>query len=99
MDSHDLFQTLQIDEKGLTDMDIKYLNAIVKKFNGGPAGVTTLASALSEDKQTIEEFIEPYLIQIGFIKKTPRGRVATKKAYSHLNLSFPADQNHQQRLV
>ncbi|MFQ5452402.1 MAG: Holliday junction branch migration DNA helicase RuvB [Candidatus Paceibacterota bacterium] len=95
----DLFGILQIDERGLTDIDTKYLKVIVNKFNGGPVGVTTLATSLSEDKQTIEEFIEPYLIQIGFIKKTSRGRVATQAAYKHLNISLPRSNPQQQVLV
>lgn len=83
-----LFNILDIDEIGLTKLDKDYLKVIIEKFNGGPVGVTTLSSALAEDKKTIEEFIEPYLLQIGFVKKTPKGRVATEKAYQHLKINF-----------
>ena len=65
-------------------MDKEYLRAIADKFGGGPVGVSTLSASLSEDRQTIEDFIEPYLIQIGFIKKTTQGRVLTEAAYQHL---------------
>ncbi len=82
-----LFDLLDIDEEGLQNQDKQYLKTLIEKFGGGPAGLTTLAMSLSEDKQTIEEFIEPYLLQKGFIKKTPQGRVATPKAHTHLGLS------------
>lgn len=95
----ELFDILQIDDKGLTDIDIVYLKLLINKFGGGPAGVSTLATAMSEDKQTIEEFIEPYLTQIGFIKKTPRGRVATDTAYHHLGLPSPKRDGEQQTLI
>ena len=87
-----VFSLLEIDEIGLTDIDKEYLKIIIEKFNGGPIGVSTLASSLSEDQQTIEEFIEPYLIRLGFIKKTPKGRLATEKAYNHLGLSKTTQQ-------
>ena len=79
-----LFSILEIDTIGLTFMDKEYLRAIADKFGGGPVGVSTLSASLSEDRQTIEDFIEPYLIQIGFIKKTTQGRVLTEAAYQHL---------------
>ncbi len=81
-----LFELLEIDEKGLTNIDLKYLKMVSDKFQNLPVGVETIASALSEDRQTVEEFIEPYLLRIGFIKKTPRGRVLTKKALEHLGI-------------
>ncbi len=81
-----LFSMLEIDEMGLSDMDMQYLNLIGVKFQNHPAGVETIASSLAEDRQTIEEFIEPYLLQLGFIKKTPRGRVLTEIAFRHLKL-------------
>lgn len=83
----ELFSILEIDAAGLHDIDMKYLNSLITKFEGGPAGVSTMATSLAEDQQTIEEFIEPYLIQMGFIKKTPKGRVATTKAYQHLKIA------------
>lgn len=94
-----LFSIIEIDPAGLNDIDIKYLSALIKKFDGGPVGASTMATVLSEDQQTIEEFIEPYLIQMGFIKKTPRGRVATSKAYQHLGVSKKAADLEQQKLV
>ncbi|QQG43870.1 MAG: Holliday junction branch migration DNA helicase RuvB [Candidatus Roizmanbacteria bacterium] len=83
-----LFKLLGIDHAGLTDVDLKYLNLLGEKFQNNPIGVETIASSLSEDRRTIEEFIEPYLLQIGFIKKTPRGRVLTKKAFDHLKIKL-----------
>jgi len=79
-----LFGLLEIDEIGLTDIDVKYLELLSSKFDNLAIGVETIASSLSEDKRTIEEFIEPYLLQIGFIKKTARGRQLTAKALKHL---------------
>ncbi len=96
---NELFSILEIDEIGLTDIDIEYLKTIIKKFDGGPVGVSTMASSLSEDQQTIEEFIEPFLIQLGFIKKTPKGRVATEKAHNHLKLPKHKENTKQQILV
>lgn len=84
-----LFELLEIDEIGLTTVDRKYLDLIVDKFQNAPVGVETIALSMSEDKKTIEEFIEPYLMQLGFIKKTPRGRVVTQKALNHLKISSP----------
>lgn len=91
--------TLEIDIYGLEPMDRKYLNILIKKYNGGPAGIETMATALSEDKRTLEEFIEPFLIQTGFIKKTPRGRTATKKSYRHLRINLSKKQEKQLSLV
>lgn len=82
-----LFDILDIDSRGLNTVDTKYLITMAEKFGGGPVGVSTLATSLSEDHQTIEDFIEPYLIQLGFIKKTPKGRVVTEKGYQHIALS------------
>lgn len=77
---------LEVDEKGFDAMDRKILATIIEKFQGGPVGVETLSSALSEEKETIEDVYEPYLIQCGFLNRTPRGRVATPLAYSHLGV-------------
>lgn len=77
---------LKVDELGLDDVDIRYLKGIVERFNGGPVGLEALASAISEETMTLEDVYEPYLIQIGFINRTPRGRVATDKAYEHLKI-------------
>lgn len=83
-----LFSLLEIDTMGLNDVDIQYLRVIGQKFQNSPIGIETLASSLSEDKRTIEEYIEPYLLQIGFIKKTTRGRVLTPQAMDHLSIVY-----------
>lgn len=77
---------LEIDELGLTKMDRDVLRVLIEKFKGGPVGLNTLATALHEEESTVEEFHEPYLIQLGMIERTPRGRIATEKAYAHLNI-------------
>jgi holliday junction DNA helicase RuvB len=77
-------KALNVDEHGLDDMDNRILNAIIEKFKGGPVGITTIATAVGEEPGTLEEVYEPFLIQEGFIKRTPRGREATLKAYEHL---------------
>ena len=81
--------SLEIDHLGLDNIDNKMLETIIKKFAGGPVGVETLASAIGEDIDTIEDVYEPYLMQIGFLNRTPRGRVATPMAYEHMNITFP----------
>ena len=80
-------QRMDVDENGLDQMDRKLLTVLIEAFGGGPVGVKTLAVACSEEVRTIEDIYEPYLIQCGFLKRTPRGRMATAKAYRHLNLS------------
>jgi Holliday junction DNA helicase RuvB len=77
-------KALNVDEHGLDDMDNKILVTIIEKFKGGPVGLTTIATAVGEESGTIEEVYEPFLIQEGFLKRTPRGREATPKAYHHL---------------
>lgn len=77
-------EALNVDENGFDEMDNRILSAIVEKFAGGPVGLTTIATAVGEDSGTIEEVYEPYLIQEGFLKRTPRGREATPKAFKHL---------------
>lgn len=88
---------LGIDEIGLSPSDRKLLETMAKKFNGGPVGLGTLAAALSEEEATIEEFNEPYLIQMGMIERTPRGRVLSEAAYHHLGLVVP--KNLQNKLL
>lgn len=83
---------IAIDSMGLEDSDRKLLEHIIKKHGGGPVGLSTLAATLSEDSLTVEEVIEPYLLQIGFLKRTPKGRVVTKHAYEHLG--HPHSENH-----
>ncbi|MCD8387089.1 MAG: Holliday junction branch migration DNA helicase RuvB [Bacteroidales bacterium] len=85
-------EALNIDQYGLDEIDNKILTTIIHKFNGGPVGLTTIATALGEDPGTIEEVYEPYLIKEGFIKRTPRGREVTALAYSHLGITRAADQ-------
>lgn len=80
-------RALNVDEHGLDDMDNRILTAIIDKFRGGPVGITTIATAVGEESGTLEEVYEPFLIQEGFIKRTPRGREATLKAYQHLGKS------------
>ncbi|MBT3182335.1 MAG: Holliday junction branch migration DNA helicase RuvB [Deltaproteobacteria bacterium] len=79
-------QLLDVDELGFDHMDRKILRTIIEKFSGGPVGIDTISSAINEEKDTIEDVYEPYLIQCGYINRTPRGRVATKLAYSHFGL-------------
>jgi Holliday junction DNA helicase RuvB len=80
---------LEIDEAGLDSSDRRLLTTLINSFGGGPVGIETIAAALSEDIGTVEEVLEPYLMQIGFIKRSPRGRVATKHAYTHLGKPYP----------
>jgi Holliday junction DNA helicase RuvB len=82
-------ELLEIDESGLTSHDRQILKILIEKFGGGPIGLQTLSAASSEEEETIEEVYEPYLIQLGFIERTPRGRVATPHAYKHLKKSPP----------
>ncbi len=79
---------LKVDEDGLDQIDIQYLEALITKFNGGPVGAQTVATSIGEEVTTIEDVVEPYLLQEGFVKRTPRGRVATEKAYLHLNIEY-----------
>jgi len=83
-------KALNVDSHGLDDMDNRILSAIIEKFKGGPVGLSTIATAVSEEAGTLEEVYEPFLIQEGFIKRTPRGREATEKAYEHLGKIPPA---------
>ncbi len=83
---------LNVDEYGLDEMDNKILTTIIDKFNGGPVGVSTIATAVGEQGGTIEEVYEPFLIQEGFLMRTQRGRVVTEKAYKHLNIKLPNKQ-------
>jgi Holliday junction DNA helicase RuvB len=81
---------LGVDDIGLTGADRDILKAIISKFNGGPVGLSTIAAALSEEQATIEEVCEPYLIQLGLLERTPRGRVVTDRAYAHLGIKGAA---------
>ncbi len=84
---------LAVDEIGLNASDRKFLEILIEKFNGGPVGLKTMAAAMSEEEATIEEVIEPYLLQLGLLERTTRGRVATKKAYEHLGFDIKEGQN------
>ncbi|MDQ2687528.1 MAG: Holliday junction branch migration DNA helicase RuvB, partial [Armatimonadota bacterium] len=80
---------LEVDDRGLDETDRRLLRTMIEKFNGGPVGVETMAAAISEERETIEDVYEPYLMQQGFLQRTPRGRVATRLAYEHLGLPPP----------
>lgn len=82
---------LEVDEAGLDHTDRRLLGTMVKKFAGGPVGLDTLAAAISEERDTIEDVYEPFLIQMGFINRTPRGRVVTRNGYKHLGIPYPED--------
>ena len=81
-------EKLKVDSLGLDDVDIRYLRGIIERFRGGPVGVEAIASAIGEEPITLEDVNEPYLLQIGFINRTARGRMVTEKAYRHLNVDF-----------
>lgn len=91
-------QMLDVDEKGLDKMDRHILLTIIEKFEGGPIGLDTLATAVSEEKDTLEDVYEPFLIQIGYLKRTSRGRVATQLAYDHFRIKRVLDQGGQGKL-
>jgi holliday junction DNA helicase RuvB len=80
-----------IDDKGLTHSDRVILDTLIQKYKGGPVGLNTIAASLSEDQATIEEFNEPYLIQLGFIERTPRGRTVTESGYAHMKIEYPTE--------
>lgn len=84
-------QLLEIDEVGLNQSDRKILEVIIEKFRGGPVGLKTIAAAISEEEDTVENVNEPYLMQLGFLERTPRGRIATNRAYEHLGYDLPED--------
>jgi holliday junction DNA helicase RuvB len=102
MENHDLitedlsrraFEALEIDELGLEPADRHILKTIIEKFNGGPVGIQTIAAATSEEIETIEDVYEPYLLQIGFLARTPRGRIVTELAYKHLGIEYNKEQD------
>jgi Holliday junction DNA helicase RuvB len=92
----DALNRMEVDRYGLDEVDRKLLTTIIEKFNGGPVGVSTISASISEEKEAIEEIYEPYLIQIGFLNRTPRGRVVTPAAYQHLGLQGGLSGDHQQ---
>lgn len=89
---------MQVDPLGLDDVDRRVLKAIIEKYNGGPVGLNTIAAAISEEADTIMDVVEPYLLQLGFLDRTPQGRVATRLAYSHLGAAYP-EEGTQPRLL
>ncbi len=82
---------LQVDPLGLDDVDRRVLRTIIEKYNGGPVGLNTIAASISEEQDTIMDVVEPYLLQLGFLDRTPQGRVATKSAYEHLELPYTGE--------
>lgn len=96
MVASDALGMLDVDELGLDDTDRKVLRAIIEKFDGGPVGLETIAAAISEESDTIMDVYEPFLLQLGFIDRTPRGRVATRRGYEHLGLAAPERVSHAQ---
>jgi holliday junction DNA helicase RuvB len=90
-------EMMEVDGMGLDNMDHKLLLAMIEKYAGGPVGIESLAASISEEKDTIEDVLEPYLIQTGFIQRTPRGRIATPMAYKHFN-KVPPSQGKQEKL-
>lgn len=91
----DALKMLEVDELGLDEVDRKLLQTMIDKFNGGPVGLQSLAAAASEEGETVEEVYEPFLLQMGFIVRTPKGRVATEKAYSHLGIKYNKDEQEK----
>ncbi len=87
--AHEALSELKVDELGLEQLDREYLSMMTRKFGGGPVGLDTLSTAIGEERGTLEDMVEPYLIQQGFIMRTPRGRSATNLAYAHLGLKHP----------
>jgi Holliday junction DNA helicase RuvB len=94
----DALAMLDVDEFGLDDMDSRVLRTIIEKFDGGPVGISTIAAAVGEDASTIEEVYEPYLVQNGFLQRTPRGRMATPQAYRHFGYTPPQESGNQPSL-
>ncbi len=91
--AHAALEMLEVDQHGFDEVDRRLLLTIIEKYQGGPVGVNTLAAAMAEEPDAIEEIYEPFLIQIGFLDRTPRGRVATQLAYRHFGVEFPKRQN------
>ena len=84
-------ELLEVDELGFDEVDRKILTVLIEQYRGGPAGINAIASAIGEDRGTLEDLYEPFLIQEGFLQRTQRGRVATSRAYEHLGLTPPTD--------
>ena len=95
----DALALLEVDDLGLDDIDRKVLSAIIRKFGGGPVGLDTISASVGEEADTIMDVYEPYLLQLGFIARTPRGRVATRLAYSHLGEPYPSGDEQRQQML
>jgi holliday junction DNA helicase RuvB len=90
-------ELMGIDHLGLDDVDRRVLSTIIQKFNGGPVGLSTIGASISEDTATIEDVYEPYLIQLGFLARTNRGRIATIHAYEHIGVPYPEPEDKPQQ--
>lgn len=101
--THDLtrasFSMIEVDSMGLDSLDTRYILAIIEKHQGGPVGIETIASTISEDIGTLEDMTEPYLMQVGFIKRTKQGRVVTQRAYKHFNIKTPKEKSSEQQAL
>ena len=89
--ANDALGLLDVDKIGLDEIDRRMLTAIIKKFSGGPVGLDTIAASISEESDTIMDVYEPYLLQLGFLERTSRGRIASRAAYDHLGLAYPEE--------
>lgn len=89
--SREALDLLEVDFLGLDDLDRRVLRAVIEKYSGGPVGLNTIAASISEEPDTIMDVVEPYLLQLGFLERTPQGRQATRLAYDHLHLEYPKD--------
>lgn len=87
--AEDALERLQVDRLGLDHIDHKLLLSMIEKFRGGPVGLDTISATIGEESHTIEDVYEPYLLQIGFLQRTPRGRVVTREAYEHFQMEVP----------
>ncbi|CAM3112077.1 Holliday junction branch migration DNA helicase RuvB [Filibacter tadaridae] len=92
--AQEALEMLQVDSHGLDHIDHKLLTGMIERFRGGPVGVDTISASIGEESVTIEDVYEPYLLQIGFLQRTPRGRIATRLAYDHFGYAFPAGQDY-----
>ncbi len=86
--THKALEQIQVDSQGLDDLDRKYLNVIIELYSGGPVGIEAITASLGEDRQTLEDVVEPYLLKKGFIIRSPRGRIAARNSYRHLNIPY-----------
>jgi Holliday junction DNA helicase RuvB len=89
--AREALELLQVDKLGLDHIDHKLLKGIIERFRGGPVGLDTIAASIGEESETIEDVYEPYLLQIGFLQRTPRGRVVTPLVYQHFGMEFPTN--------